>query len=298
MALPAWLHSWLASQELTASSACLPPAAASACLPASSCLPACCQPPSLPLPACLALLLPTHPALPASSLPCLPPCQPLACPGCQPPSPSLPHHAAGWLPWPAGLPCPAAALATLLLLLLLTTSFAQHGQGYSRFEQVSHRISLELLQYVAPDDPIKISRLKIVNQSSRSRRLSITAYVEWLSLGASRAASAPFIVTEIDPETNAMFARNHWSTGFGTRVAFADLRGDQRSVDRRPTGISRRNGTLDCPAALPRRQISPNKSVADSTHAAQCRRKDGLAAGEIRLHLFWARRRQKPKRFL
>ena len=69
-----------------------------------------------------------------------------------------------------------------------------HGQGYSRFEHVSHGISLALLQYVPPDDPIKISRLTIQNQSGRSRRLSITAYVEWV-LGASRTASAPFVVS-------------------------------------------------------------------------------------------------------
>ena len=43
----------------------------------------------------------------------------------------------------------------------------RHGQGYSRFEHTSNGISLELLQYVASEDPIKISRLKIRNQSGR-----------------------------------------------------------------------------------------------------------------------------------
>jgi cellobiose phosphorylase len=52
-----------------------------------------------------------------------------------------------------------------------------HGQGYSRFEHTAHGLSLELLQYVPPDDPIKISRLTIKNQSARPRRLSITTYV-------------------------------------------------------------------------------------------------------------------------
>src|SRR5690606_20239536 len=66
---------------------------------------------------------------------------------------------------------------------------ARHGQGYSRFEHVSHGIGLELLQYVPTDDPIKISRLKITNQSGRERHLSVTAYVEWV-LGGSRATSA------------------------------------------------------------------------------------------------------------
>jgi cyclic beta-1,2-glucan synthetase len=125
----------------------------------------------------------------------------------------------------------------------------RHGQGYSRFEHVSHGISLALLQYVPPDDPIKISRLTIGNQSGRSRRLSITAYVEWV-LGASRAASAPFVVTEIDPESRTMLARNHWSTDFGTRVAFADLGGRQLSWTGDRNEFLGRNGTLARPAAL------------------------------------------------
>ncbi len=84
---------------------------------------------------------------------------------------------------------------------------ARHGQGYSRFEHTSHGISLDLLQFVPLADPIKISRLTIENHSGRSRRLSVTAYVEWV-LGASRNVSAPFIVTEIDPPTGMMLARN------------------------------------------------------------------------------------------
>ncbi len=126
---------------------------------------------------------------------------------------------------------------------------ARHGHGYSRFEHTSHGVSLELLQYVTQDDPIKISRLKIRNQSGRSRRLSVTAYLEWV-LAASRDAAAPFLVTEIDPETGAMHARNPWSTGFGDRVAFADLAGRQVAWTGDRTEFLGRNGTLDRPAAL------------------------------------------------
>jgi cyclic beta-1,2-glucan synthetase len=126
---------------------------------------------------------------------------------------------------------------------------ASHGQGYSRFEHTSHGIALELLQYVPSRDPIKISRLKIRNESDKARRLSVTAYVEW-ALGVSRAAAAPFVVTEIDPETGAMLARNHWRTGFGTRVAFADLSGRQVSWTADRKEFLGRNGTLDHPGAL------------------------------------------------
>ena len=125
----------------------------------------------------------------------------------------------------------------------------RHGQGYSRFEHTSHGIVLELLQYVPLDDPIKISRLVIRNQSGRVRRLSITAYVEWV-LAAAREASAPFVVTELDAETGALLARNHWRTELGDRVAFADLAGQQVGWTADRTEFLGRNGALDHPAAL------------------------------------------------
>ena len=69
-------------------------------------------------------------------------------------------------------------------------------------------------------------------------------------LGVSRVATAPFVVTTIDPVTGAMFASNPWSTAFGSRVAFADLAGAQThwTADRRE--FLGRHGTLDMPAAL------------------------------------------------
>ncbi|MBI4255477.1 MAG: hypothetical protein HY616_10420, partial [Candidatus Rokubacteria bacterium] len=128
----------------------------------------------------------------------------------------------------------------------------RHGQGYTRFEHVSHGVSLELLQLVPLDDSIKISRLTLTNSSGRARRLSVTAYVEWV-LGASRSAAAPFVVTEIDGETGAMFARNAWSREFGGRVAFADLGGTQTAWTADRTEFLGRHGTPDYPAALARR---------------------------------------------
>ncbi len=129
------------------------------------------------------------------------------------------------------------------------TYSAHHGQGYTRFEHTSHGIALELVQYVPVDDPIKISRLKIVNQSGRMRRLSVTAFVEWV-LGSSRSVTAPFIVTEIDSQTGAMFATNPWSDQFGERVAFADLNGQQTAWTADRSEFIGRDGGLDRPAAL------------------------------------------------
>ena len=126
---------------------------------------------------------------------------------------------------------------------------ARHGQGYSRFEHVAHGIALDLLQFVPLGDPVKISRLKIKNVSGRRRRLSVTAYVEWV-LGPSRTTCAPYVVTEIDPETGVLLARNPWRMEFGSRVAFADLAGQQSSWSGDRTEFIGRNGTFALPAAL------------------------------------------------
>jgi cyclic beta-1,2-glucan synthetase len=126
---------------------------------------------------------------------------------------------------------------------------ARHGHGYSRFEHQANGIELELLQYVPLADPIKISRLILRNVSGRTRRLSVTAYVEWV-LGTSRGGSGPFIVTEIDGTTGAMLARNPWSIAFSGRVAFADLGGRQTAWTADRTGFLGRNGGPAAPAAL------------------------------------------------
>jgi cyclic beta-1,2-glucan synthetase len=126
---------------------------------------------------------------------------------------------------------------------------ARHGFGYSRFEHRHDGIDSELLQYVPLQDPIKISRLKLVNHSDRHRVLSITAYVEWV-LGTTRNVSAPFLITRMDETTGAMFAANPWSLGFAQRTAFADLSGRQTSWTADRHEFLGDNGKVAMPLAL------------------------------------------------
>ena len=129
------------------------------------------------------------------------------------------------------------------------TYVARHGRGYSRFTHTAREIAVDLVQFVPLHDAIKISRVKLHNRSNRARNISLTAYVEWV-LSQSRQASAAFITTAIDSATNAMFARNPWSTSFGSRIAFADMseQQDDWTGDRRE--FIGRNGTLASPEAL------------------------------------------------
>ncbi|RIH81356.1 Cellobiose phosphorylase [Calidithermus terrae] len=131
----------------------------------------------------------------------------------------------------------------------------QHGQGYSRFQHESGGIGLELTQFVPLRDPLKISRLVLRNHSGRGRKLSVTAYAEWV-LGVERAASSFHTRTELDPQTRAIFARNRWNPEFAERVAFADLGGRQQAwtADRReflgPGGSPARPAALLAGATL------------------------------------------------
>jgi cyclic beta-1,2-glucan synthetase len=61
--------------------------------------------------------------------------------------------------------------------------------------------------YVDASAPVKWSVLKVRNLSGRSRRVSVTGYVEWV-LGDLRAKAAPHVVTAIDPASGALLARN------------------------------------------------------------------------------------------
>jgi cyclic beta-1,2-glucan synthetase len=125
----------------------------------------------------------------------------------------------------------------------------RHGQGYSRFLTRAQGVATELLVFVAADDPVKYSVLTVTNGSPRRRRLTIAVYVEWL-LGAGRGSNASTVVTDIDPETGAMLARNAAQIDFGTRVSFCDLGGRQQHWTGSRREFLGRNGDLAAPAGL------------------------------------------------
>ena len=159
------------------------------------------------------------------------------------------------------------------------TYISRHGQGYSRFQHGSHGILLELLQFVASEDPIKISRLVLRNNSGRPRRLSVTAYAEWV-LGSSRSASAPYSLRSWIRRQERSSHRSTWGGEFGGRVAFADLAREADLHDRRPHGIYRaqRDARAPCRSGTkPAHFLESQEQV--SIHARHCKHPIELRPG-------------------
>jgi cellobiose phosphorylase len=132
---------------------------------------------------------------------------------------------------------------------------SRHGFGYSVFEHTERGIRSELWVYAALDKPIKFTVLKVRNESGRSRRLSATGYVEWV-LGDLRSKTAMHVITEIDPGTGALFARNPYNTEFAGRVAFLHVDDATRTVSGDRIEFLGRNGTLQNPEAMTRVRLS------------------------------------------
>ena len=93
------------------------------------------------------------------------------------------------------------------------------GQGYAAYDHRYRGLSVELVAFVPPDDPIKLLRLRVQNTSAATRQLSAFYYVDWC-LSDTRSRSAAHIVTSIDAVSGALFARNTFSAQFRARVEF------------------------------------------------------------------------------
>ncbi len=141
-----------------------------------------------------------------------------------------------WCPTP--LPVPAAEPVRV-----------SHGQGYTIFERNSHGIEQTLTLLVSTSDPIKLIQLRVRNAGSVPRQLSATYFAE-LVLGANRDVCAMHLVTEVDPETEAILVRNTFRADFAEHVAFVHVNQRPRTITSDRVEFLGRHGSVAAPAAL------------------------------------------------
>ncbi len=136
-----------------------------------------------------------------------------------------------------------------------TRYVTRHGFGYSVFEHTESGIVSELTVFVSLEHSLKFSILKVRNISGRSRQLSATAYCE-LVMGTLRDKYHMHIVTEIDPKSGALLARNPYNKEFRDRAVFLDVSEPMRFVSGDRFEFIGRNGTMASPSAMRRERLS------------------------------------------
>ena len=141
-----------------------------------------------------------------------------------------------WTPTP--LPLGSKAMLTV-----------RHGQGYTRYSHVSHGLHHDLTVFVPVDDPIKVVRLRLRNDSGRLRRLSATYYAEWV-LGTVRENAPLQVVCERDAETGAILARNAWAGDFARKIAFVACASASTSATADRAEFLGEGGSVARPAGL------------------------------------------------
>ncbi len=150
-------------------------------------------------------------------------------------------HASGrfWSPQPG--PAPSAAWHDV-----------RHGMGWSRWLSRTEALEQEVTTWVAGDDPVRFTRVRLSNRGSRERSLSLYSYAR-LVLGVQPSDASRYVVTSRDDATGALLARNPLSEDHADAVAFAAVLGSPGSsaswtTDR--AGFLGRGATMQAPRAV------------------------------------------------
>jgi cyclic beta-1,2-glucan synthetase len=128
----------------------------------------------------------------------------------------------------------------------------RHGFGRTRWRHASHELEQEVWTLVAPDAPVKLTRVRLVNRAERARHLSVFSYAR-LVLGVL-PEDARAVVVEASAGGRTLRARNGLAGAFAGGVAFAhaacDAPGASVSFTADRTAFLGAGGTPAAPRAL------------------------------------------------
>jgi cyclic beta-1,2-glucan synthetase len=96
----------------------------------------------------------------------------------------------------------------------------RHGLGYTSFEHESHGLSQEITMFMDRDEPVKLTRIRLMNKSGRRRRVTLFSYAHWV-LGGLSTETAGDVVTEYDAQRQAIWATNPKREEYGGCAAFS-----------------------------------------------------------------------------
>jgi cyclic beta-1,2-glucan synthetase len=130
-----------------------------------------------------------------------------------------------------------------------------HGFGYSEYQFAEDGIYSTMTVFVDLAEPVKYILFKMRNASGRTRKLSLTGYVEWV-LGDLRPKTAMQITTEINAETGVLFAGNAYNSDFGNYISFFDVDDAGKTFTSDRAEFLGRNGTYKNPEAMGKAKLS------------------------------------------
>lgn len=94
-----------------------------------------------------------------------------------------------------------------------------HRPGRTRFRHRSHGLDQRVDVWVLADEAVKVTEVRLENRWQRPRRITLTAYAEWV-LGGRRWEQAPYLVTQLGEAEDALLAFNPFAPQKGLVGAF------------------------------------------------------------------------------
>ncbi|MBA3969861.1 MAG: glycosyl transferase family 36, partial [Gemmatimonadetes bacterium] len=145
----------------------------------------------------------------------------------------------------------------------------RHAPGRSTFEREYDGIRTLLTLGIAPDRPVKLTRLRVTNLGHTPRRIEVTSYVEWV-LGALREHTQHQVHTTFDGTSGAIFACNFFNPSFAGWVAYSAMSQplSGHTADRRE--FLGRHGGVEHPAGLEKSLAGTTGGAIDPCAALRC----------------------------